>query len=422
MFYGWVIVIASWFVYLCLTSAGAYGTSIITTQLVMSYGWSEHVIGLTSSVMGAAGMAGSLVAGIILKKVGCRRMILIGCTISFAGYMILAWLNVSETVYIITFSAFGFSSILGGVVTLPCLISTWFEKNRAFPMSILMTAGAVGGFLFPIIAERVSAISMTAPYKLYGMLTLFSFVLTACILKDSPEVIGEVKDGRKWTECHVKPLVSAGDDVKASAKNNRIGGITLYGIYHMRAFYMLGLCMYSGRAMLIAFISYGAIYAIESGASASESAMILSIYGITGLVGRAASGYADRIPLPRQVTNFINFIVLAAGMLILALADNLIYFYIASALIGIGYGYQCTYFALMVTDYFGDSYYSILYGLYNSIGSIGTMTGPILVMVIAGVFGGYHAAYLFFAVLLMVCAMLAIATPADTKERMGYHY
>lgn len=413
LFYGWIITVVAWFVYLCGVSSGAYGTSIITTQIVLTRGWNESVIGLSYSAIGAAGMVGSIIAGMILQKKGCRFTVMLGLAMGLIGYTVLAWIPVPEPVYVMMFCLLGLCSISGGIVPLPYLISSWFDKNRTLPMAVLMTAGAVGGFIYPIVAERITSVSLTGAFKLYGGLVLFVMVLFFLLIKDRPEMIGEIRDGHAWTQNHVTK--NATEDKEELAHQT----IPLKAVYRTRAFYMLGTCMLGGRASLAAFTSYAAINAISRGMSSKEAALILSIYGITGLAGRILSGVADRILLPRHIMNGINFLVLAAGIFLMAFGRNAFGMYLAATFFGIGYGFHSTYFALMVTDYFGDANYPVLYGMYNSVGSMGTMMAPIIVITIHKLIGSYSIAYVSFGIFLAFCMLMAVVTPVREWKKFS---
>jgi MFS family permease len=121
---------------------------VINSAMARELGFSRETLGLiTSFYIIMSGLPGPIVA-MSVNRFGVRRTLLAGSTLNVAGAVFMATVaNSGIAAY------FGFGLLIGGGVCSGAAIasqtglSRWFIRRRAMAMSILYSAGAIGGYI-----------------------------------------------------------------------------------------------------------------------------------------------------------------------------------------------------------------------------------------------------------------------------------
>ncbi|MBQ6663412.1 MAG: MFS transporter, partial [Firmicutes bacterium] len=205
-YYGSVITAVCWLIYFFTTSASSYGTSVVSTKLVLEQGWEEQVIGLSSSMLYTAVAIFSVLAGLIEKKAGCRKAILLGSLVGLIAHGALAFFPLSPYLFVALFFPMGICSAICGMTAGPALITSWFREKRASAMAIFYTAGSIGGFVMPLIARFLSDISVRLCFGVYAVEAALAFLIALVLVRDHPE--GE----------QLPPVTTAMADAKSAAQ------------------------------------------------------------------------------------------------------------------------------------------------------------------------------------------------------------
>ncbi|MCD7908438.1 MAG: MFS transporter [Clostridium sp.] len=406
VFYGWTILFSLWAVYFLSTTTIAYGTSVATTRMVLELHMNEGLIGWSVSAFYAAMMIFSVPASVIAQKWGFRFALTLGAGVITAGCAVIFLFRVPVLLYVVLFFLMGAGCTLSGIVTGPGLVNAWFDRNKALPMSILMTAGAFGGFVMPMVSEQITNMAgWQACWMIYGGLAAISFLLAWGFIKNDPAVVGEVRDGREWRTAHKIPFAQSGLDPES--------GMSIREALKTRQFPTLCATLFGVRLLFVGSTSYLILYAVQNGVSSVQAAAALSCFHICGMLGRLSAGV--KVKLPINVVNGIAYTGMFIGGILLIIAHTPAGFFLASAIIGFSYNYSYTLLTLMIPEYFGNRNYSIFFGTMNTVGSIGSTVGPILVSFIA-LASGYRLSYLILTAVTAVCALLAFVTPPALKQ------
>ncbi len=398
VFYGWKIVAVTWFLYLLMTAPPSYGCSIILTRLVNQSGWDERLVGMCTSVYNIAIAIICVASGLLMRFTGPKKSILFSALVGAVCYGVPSLATIDQHVYPFLFIGYGICSG-GALIASSVLVNLWFVRNRAVPMSIIMTSGAIGGFLMPLITAGLLRSSVQVSWMAFGMMAVVSLVLAAVVIQEKPEKIGEVRDGYRWRQKRGIPLEEPEPDVGKPGTSND-------GAFRDRNFYALGGMILTARMVMAAFTSYIALHAVQCGLRVERAAVLLSVFSIVGLFGRIASGIADTVPLPRKQLGLLSFAPLILGCLLLSIARSYGSLVFGAALTGFGFGFQNALFPLLVSYYFGDARFPMLYGIYNFLGGLGGFAAPLAVFAVKNRWGSYSAAYLALCVFsCVVCGM-----------------
>lgn len=403
IYYGVWITAAIWAIYFFTAVPSAYGSSIVSTQVVLKKGWAEGIIGMGSSICYLSIALASIPASILIKKRGIKPTIIVGALIGCISYLGLAILADTPVIYLGLFTGIGICSAMTALVTGPAAINIWYDRNRALPMAIQVSAGSVGGFLMPILVHFCVGVSISLCWIVFLAMSVTALLIGIFVIKNDPKDVGEIPDGREWTKKHPpdkeeKALQAADEPPLARC-------------YRSRQFWMLALQLFGTRAANAGINSYIIIYAIHTGVPEMQAALLITAYNITGLVGRISVGFIDKLHIKKHVMNVFALSLLAAGGGILFLAKSYPMFLAAALCTGFGFGALCALFSLLVAEYFGHGNFSMLNGTFNTLGTLGGFCAPIAVFTVAQAMGGYGNSYLLLGILLLVSAVFSALTP-----------
>ena len=173
------------------------------------------------------------------------------------------------------------------------------------------------------------------------------------------------------------------------------------------------LMLFGVRLLFVGGTSYLILYAVQNGVSSAQAAAALSCFHICGMIGRLSAGI--KVKLPVNVVNGTAYAGMFLGGVLLTMAHSPASFFLASAIIGFSYNYSYTLLTLMIPEYFGNKNYSIFFGTLNTVGSIGSTVGPLLVSLIA-VAAGYRFSFAVLTGITALCSVMAYFTPPAWKH------
>lgn len=401
-YYGVWIVVGIWLVYFLAAPPGSYASSIISTRMVTEYGWGEGVIGAATSVFYLMMALASIPTSLLIKKYGIRRTIITGAGVGILSYALLAYVVKIPLLYIAVFGGIGISSTMCAIVSGSTTIAMWYDRNKAMPMSILITAGSIGGFIMPLLVNKMLTVGTRLCWEVFILMDIAVIVIAVLILKNRPEEIGEIKDGRAWTAAH--PV----SEVKEEKKETDI--LPLKSCYHSKQFYILCFQTFCARASNAGITSYVIVYAMQNKISAEHAALLITVYNLTSLFGRFSIGLLDK-KMKQGHMNTIALGLVAAECLSLYFASDYHMFALSVALGGMGFGALVTLLPLLEASFFGNENFVLINGTFNTIGTLGSFLSPMMIFAVAQMVGGYRYSYALLGGALAVAAISAWLTP-----------
>lgn len=389
----------AFYAYLVSIAPISYGTSILSLRIVKEQGWGEGIIGTALSAHYIAIALLSVPGGMLIEKKGFRFTLILGSVCGTLGYLWLAFVPITKLGYLSAFFVVGINTVLCALLCGPGMVNTWFDRRKSLPMSIVLTAGAVGGFLMPGISRQLAGVSHRGCWLVYAGLLVILIVLTLRIVKEKPEQIGELRDGKLWT-------AKTGTQAIAEKKQK---SPTLKRCYCSKVLYIMAVQAFISKMICGGFVGYVVLYAVQRSISEKQAVLILTVYNVAGLVSRILAGGSDRIRIPLNILQAISFLLLACGAGILFAAKQAIVFWLGAAIMGGSYGVTCILQVLMLPDYFGDKNFQTLNGVLNMIAFAGNAAGPLVVFGIAQVFhGAYQYSFLALSIASALCGGLAV--------------
>ena len=405
IFYGWKMFPAVWLIYFLGCGPVTYGTSVLITKMVRTYSWNESILGYSTSIYQLTMALMSFAVVFFIRRFSHKAAMIVGSVVGAAVYFFMAFGNLSPVHVIIALAAAGFCNAFTCLTPCPGLINNWFDRRKSVPMSFVLAAGAASGFIMPLLAQALSSRSISFCWLVYAVMVLAIAVLAVLFVKERPEDIGEVKDGRAWVEANPLPEKAASEMKEKEP--------SLKACYASRAFAVIVFSMCAFRALQLMYTTYAVLYGLQNGLTEVQAALLLTIGNIFGLGGRLFAGVAGQMKMAYHKILVIGLVVITAGGALFAAGHSFGILVAAAIVLGGANGFLQSFLPIAVPKYFGSGNFSAVYGMLNTVGGILGCAAPLLVIWIVKVFGSYSYGFIFFGVLTAIAAVLMLFTPAQ---------
>ncbi|XP_033729109.1 monocarboxylate transporter 12-like [Pecten maximus] len=316
---GWVVTISSFFI--CMVVDGVNGIfGIFYPELLSAFGGSKGKTQISSSAMFGTLLVLAPVSGVLMEKYGHRKVAICGGLISSTG-LFLSTFSPNLDVMILLY---GFVGGFGMALLYPTslvVVGMYFEKRRALATGIAVSGSGIGTLVFAPLSEI-----LLETYGWRGTIWLMSaVVLNTVVCGSFYRPIGRQESMTAKSETTKKNCILNVFDLS----------LLTYPVFILHAF--------SGFLYSIAYnipLSYLPAQAKFVEISSQESALLISIIGISGTISRILIGYiSDK--------RCVNTLVLNSTMLMIGgLATCFVPYYTTFSALSL---YSATYGAVAAT-------------------------------------------------------------------------
>lgn len=419
---GWPIVLASLVgIMLCLSPLPYWALNVIGEELAKEFGWSRPTITAGYLYMTAGVLVSAPIAGMLVDKIGARKVLLPSIIALGLGTMSFALMTPDPRVFYFIF----FVTAVLGTGTLPI---TWtkaivnnFDRYRGLALGIALTGTGLYGFIAtPSIQFMIDQFGWRAAYVSVGALPLlFSLPIAYILFRDEKE-----EESLKSVESKgVGRLLIMGLGFAlalfvsmqiVTSISGFVGVIALMALFLTAYLILVYLRKDAGNTELVGlslretmkdyrfwtiFFAFLLLGAVVSGIIANSKFILLDkgytpqnathllfgagVIGLSTLVGRLLGGWlVDHFWAP--LVAFIFMSLPAFGCLILAGDMGMGMNVLALVLVGIAAGVEFDLMAYFVSRYFGMRSYALIYGLIYAAFGLGSGTSPIIFNILRG--------------------------------------
>ena len=390
-----------WF-YLVVSAIGLlfvgliYGWSILKVPLKESFGWDGSALALTYTISMSFFCLGSLLAGLVSKKVSPRLLLIISAILLVSGYGVTANLS-GESITALYFS-YGLAAAFGIGIAYNTLLSignSWFPDKKGTSSGVLMMAFGLSTMVLGKTASRlfdVPSMGWRKTFMLLGIVMAVVVVICGLILHyPSPgtEFPKPQKAKRKNTEEFETRDYSAAEVIRRPA---------------FWMFYVYGTFNASVGSVVISFANE---LSQHLGATVAFAATLVGVLSVFNGVGRILSGLCFDWFGRRKTMLLANTITLAATLIMLCALQlhSLPLGILSLGLTGISYGSNPTISSAFISTFYGMKDFSLNYSIGNTkllISSFGaTIAGSLLERT-----GSYTAPFLLLTVFAVIAFIL----------------
>ncbi len=396
-FPGWKVALASSIASMAgFASILIYSFGIFLKPLSAEFGWTRETI---STAFACASFTLGICSpglGWLLDRYGPRRIVIPAVVIFGVAFSSLSLLTNSR------FQLFGTFVLIGAVGNATAqmgyarAVSTWFHRHRGMALALMMTGGAGGAILVPIITQRlIGAYGWRASYAILGAAPfVVALPLVALFLRERPNPLQPQPGSDHAGSVQRRPSIT-------SALRNR-------------AFWILASTLFLAAMSTTGIITHLSALLTDRGISRSGAALSVAVVGGTSLVGRLLTGWLlDRHFGPR--VNMMLLFTTAAGLFLLSGAHSVVTGIAAAALIGFSMGGESDVTPYLLARYFGLRRMGTLYGFTWTAYATAAALGSILLGKAFDSTGSYGPLLVRLAIFVFLAGMLMLGMPRYPK-------
>jgi MFS family permease len=402
-FYGYVVVIAAFFIF--VVSWAAYNSfGVFFNPLLEEFGWNRAVTsGAFSLSMFIYGVLG-IVVGALNDRFG-PRVVLTFCGILLGlGYLLMSQISALWQLYLFWGVIIGIG--MSGVwVPLLSTVAKWFDKRRTLMTGIVIAGLGIGGLIGPpIISRLLASYGWFLSLIIVGIAVLLFVVIATQFLKRGPAQMRQLPDVETGGKYQAAKSVTNSFSFKEAVKTTQFW--LVFGMFFCYGF---------GTYAIVVHIVQ---YAIDLKISPVSAANILATRGAVVILGNYILGaLADRVG-NRQIY-IIGFIMMSAALLWLSLAEKEWMLYLFIVVAGFASGGMGASESPITAWLFGIGSHGLIYGVVHVGFTIGAAAGPFITGYIFDLTGEYKLAFLTCAALGIIGLILAIILRPTTKLEVG---
>jgi MFS family permease len=467
-FYGWKLLAVLWIVLLINLGFPAYGSSVINTYMAADLHLDRKMLGLPYSIfLIMSGLPGPLVA-LCVNRNGIRFTLLLGGVLVIVGSVLMASLVSGGVGAVLAFGILvGIGVATGGAVPTQAAVARWFVRRRALALAILLSGGAIGGFLAAPLLDwvvRESAGNWRAGWLVIAALSALVVVAIAMLVKEAPPELGQLPHGYErevlgpvyrtvpgavtppaainkvtipgaysgpasmpGAQGGTAPFAHGGrSGPERSAQTGRPGAprpkrlrvhMTAeewnYGeVLKQPSLWMMFVAALGVSFSYTIFLAHGPVHLKDLGHPASAGATAISVATLSQLLAKAVVGALGDLIDPRYI--WAVFTALGGlGMLLIVHAAGVASIYAFAICLGAGFGGMLVCLMAVLSNYYGTKVYASVVGLSIA---IQTTVGAIAPIVAGWAYDRYGTYNQCFYVIAAVCfggvvLLLAVRPP-----------
>ena len=409
IFYGWWVVFACFTIAVYVAGVVQFGFTAIFEPIANEFGWSYAQISLAASVRGLEMGFLAPLMGLLVDRLGPRRLIFMGTIAIGLGLALLSRVNSLGMFYGAYFLIGIGVSTCTGTVLLTAVVN-WFRKKVAITTGIVASGFGLGGLVVPLVSALIGAFDWRNAMVILG-LGMWGLALPLSLLvRHKPEQYGYLPDGDVSDGISVDKNLSPAKSLGAGAQAKL--AVMSSPFWHIALSLSLGQTLAVG-----AVVTHVMPYLSNIGIARSASSFVASAIPVTSIVGRLGFGWlGDRFNNKRLAAT--GFVLLSLGLVSFAYIAGKTWLLIPFLLLfGTGWGAEVTMRVTMLREYFGRKRFGTMHGFVIGIMTIGHIVGAPLAGWVFDKWGSYQGIWLVFAGLCIVAAFIVITTPPPENSR-----
>jgi len=395
--YGWVVAIAG-----CVILVAAqniqYSFGVFLKPLINQFGWSRTAISGCVTIRSIIGGSMSPISGALSDRYGPKNLIFMGVLIVGLSYLWASRLSSLWEFYL----TLGVLTGLGTGCLLTPLVATttrWFGSRSGLANGIVMSGFSISQVILPpVVTYLILQYSWGTCLLILGIAALGVGLGAWSFIKPPPSNV---------TNLGTSP--GTGNMLKAVEAPLARGDFSLSEAFHTPTLWLL-LIIYMIVAICYQMVVVHIVAAaVDEGATLEAAAIILSISGVTGMLGRIIiGGLANKFGA--KIVLALCLAIQGPVLFFLAGASNIRLFYVYCAVFGFAYSGTTPIIPTMAASIFGTRSVGSIFGIINLGYTFGVAIGPLLAGYIFDVTGSYSGAFLSAAAALflsfLVCLMI----------------
>lgn len=412
VFYGWWLAGVGALVMALGTVPLFQGLPVWNPVLRNAFGWSAGQMSWAFAMTRLEGGLMGPVEGLLIEKLGPRRMVFIGMTLLGAGFMLFSQVRELWHLYAVFFMM-SMGAALGTWLPMMTVMNHWFIRRKTRAMSLVMEGFAIGGIILPLLLAW--AVGGTDPNisERYGwratafgigvMIMALAFPLSR-LVRNRPEELGLRPDGDPPSP-----------DAALSRSPRHAGdeaGFTWQEAIRTRDFWLISFGHASSSIVIVSIMVHLGLLLDDRGFSLGTISAVVATYTAVNAIFILVGGYlGDRIPIKLAAFGFSAS--QSVAVVVLVFAHNAPMLFLFAALLGIGFGGRTPVTTSIRGIYFGRKAFAAITGISMVPMNILLFSAPLFAGYMRDITGKYDVPFITIAVVCLLgsCLFLMLGKP-----------
>ena len=232
------------------------------------------------------GLPGPLVAFCVNKK-GVRFTMALGTSLVTIGALMMAlFVRTALQVDIVFGVIVGLGAITGGPIAAQSGVGRWFERRKAFAISLAITSTGIGGFVAAPLLDRVivsSGGNWRAGWWLICGLSFLATLLALFFIKEKPSDLGQFPDG-ELPAPSVNGSLAAGSQVKRGVYRTAEEW-SFAETLHSPIMWLMLISLIGFSSSFSTALGHGIVHLRDLGYTPTQAAVSFSVISLFSLIG-----------------------------------------------------------------------------------------------------------------------------------------
>jgi sugar phosphate permease len=396
VFYGWWIVILG-------SLINGIGLGIIYHSFTVFFLPLKRDLGVSSAAIsllfGAARLEGGVegpVVGYLIDRLGPRKLIIIGSSLTGLGLILLATVSDFLTFFLIYVFIVSLGSNAGFFHPVTTAVNKWFIRRRGIGFSIIVASGNIGGMIMaPLLSYIILQYGWRSGAIFAGVVILGITLPAALRFKNSPEDVGLQPDGQPR-------LKDPAGEAQAAAQEIDEIDFAVKDALRTFNYWLLSIAISLRLLVTVALNTHFVPILVWKGMSETASAFLVSVLALGSILTALILGWlGDK--WNKAFLSGLGIVPTILAMVGLAFSDEKILLYFFPIGFAITMGTTPLNWAL-IGDLFGRRSYATLRGIMAVGYGLATFLSPIYAGWIFDRTASYTIVLLTFSIILLITA------------------
>ncbi|MCB2073564.1 MAG: MFS transporter [Novosphingobium sp.] len=376
----------------------SYAIGPFVAPLENEFGWSRADVMLGISISNAVGIFLNAAIGMIVDRIGPRRVALTGLFVKSGAFALLGTATGALLNWSMLWLLVAFGLLLVQSTVWSSAVASRFDKSRGLAMAVALSGTPLAALIAPVLATYL--------IEAYGWRTGFAGVGGVWLILTLPVVFLFFHDTRS---------TSRRKKEEAPQPPAELPGLTFREGIRTRAFSRLFISFgcFSFYSMTISVNLVPLIS--ETGMDAMKAAGIASIMGLVGIIARLTVGMLlDRFP--GHIIGTVTQLLPVIGCILLLTGESSTLLVVLAVItFGAALGAEIDVALYLASRHFGLRSFAALFGGIIGFGAVNAAIGPYVAGLLHDISGSYDPLLIVTSVMLVLGA-LAIATIGRPPE------
>ncbi len=395
IYYGWWVVAAASGMSFANAATAISILTVFVVPMSLEFGWNRTEVAGATSLGAVLGAGLAPFTGRAVDRFGARVTLVAGGLIVVAGCLYLAGAQALAGFYV-AFTAVRIAD--QGLIQVSASVTAgkWFARYRGRATGLVMLGNAGGVIVMaPLVQLVISLWNWRAAWvMLAGSMLVVGTIPALLLVRRQPEDMGLRVDGDGDPD--------PDEQAETSADEPAVG---LGAIVRTPSFWLILFSLFLVSTATSGIGLHLVPHLTQQGLSAGAAVAAVSVMAISGAVSALAFGLLAERAAPKLLL-VLSYLLAAASMWVLMIADNLPETYLFAVLQGIvGTGIN-TLAPILWADYYGRRTLGSTFGVSRAAQVVGFAVGPLASAVVYDRTGSYQGAFLALAAVAVAAAIL----------------